>query len=246
MLNKLLISTLGFISIAASAQGFSDCPQSFVKGIVPQLSVTKEKQLRELCFDGFAVLHSGQTKTPVYSAEYMTRESLKKAYKVPRVDKFYEEARLPYAERALLRDYKGSKWDRGHMFAAAAAPTHEASAQSFSLANMIPQAPQLNQGIWAKAVEAATRKYAERSTKGIYIYTGPIYGAKNDKIGPGKVWVPQAVFKLVYDPAKITAWAYVLPNTNKAKMTAPISYEELVQLTGIKFLPKDIKPEFRQ
>lgn len=246
MLKKLFIAVLGFVSFAASAQGFKACPQNFVNGVAPQVAASPEKRLRELCFDGFAVLHSGQTKTPVFSAEYMSRDSLKKAYAIPRVDKFYEEARLPFAERALLRDYKGSGWDRGHMFAAAAAPTHESSAQSFSLANMIPQAPKLNQGIWAKDVEAATRKYAERSAKGIYVYTGPIYGANSEKIGPGKVWVPQTVFKLVYDPAKNTAWAYVLPNTKTVKMKAPVSYEELVRLTGIRFLPDNIKPEFRQ
>jgi endonuclease G len=40
---------------------------------------------------------------------------------------------------------------------------------------------------------------------------------------------------LVYDPSKNSAWAYWVENTNEANMSPPISYEELVQKTGIDF-----------
>lgn len=53
-----------------------------------------------LCFDAFAVLHSGASKTPVYTVERLNRTSITAAQGVPRSDKFYPEARLTSSHRA--------------------------------------------------------------------------------------------------------------------------------------------------
>jgi endonuclease G len=59
-------------------------------------------------------------------------------------------------------------------------------------------------------------------------------------IGKGRVTIPSHLYKLVYDPNKKTAWAYWIENTNEANMTPPITYQELVQKSGIDFhLPID-------
>ena len=244
----MLIKLIAFAAVALStsftyAGEFTSCPQNFFQGKSPTiLSGDLPGNRRELCFEGFAVMHSGVSKTPMYSAEYITRASMAAADAVPRVDKFYEEARVPSADRAKLSDYKGSGLDRGHMYPAASAPTVNSNAQCFSLANMVPQSPKLNRGIWAKSVEAATRKYAERATNGVYVITGPIHVKPVTTIGLGGVWVPSSVFKLVYDPALNKAWAHVLPNLDSATMVRPITYQELVKQTGIEFLPKGTNP----
>jgi len=113
-------------------------------------------------------------------------------------------------------------------------------AQSFSLANMVPQAPEHNRGPWAKSVEQATRKYAARATGDVYVITGPFFApsiAESPRIGPGHVHVPKYLYKLVYDEQKNRAWAYWHENDNAARGSPPISYAELKRRTGIDFLP---------
>lgn len=233
-----LVSAPAVIAGNLPSRGFDACPENFHQSFVPRPVSAKADtrgQLRELCFNGFAVLHSGQTKTPVFTAEHLTPARLAEAKGEKRTNRFYEEARLPSAERARLEDYKGSGLARGHMAPAADMPDPESMAQSFSLANMVPQAPENNSGIWATAVEKATRKYVERGNE-VYVITGPIYRGQVQTIGPNRVWVPTALFKLVYDPAKKKAWAYVVDNKNDATLNGPISYKELVSRTGYYFL----------
>jgi endonuclease G len=55
---------------------------------------------------------------------------------------------------------------------------------------MVPQAPEHNRGVWARSVEAATRKYASRATGDVYVITGPVYVpslAESPSIGHGQV-----------------------------------------------------------
>lgn len=236
----LQLLTLCAISLPAfAASTFEDCKSHFPQGKKPQLLVEKPGKQRELCFDNFAVLHSGQTKTAVYVAERLNKQLLAKEIK--RTDKFYEEARLPKAERATLEDYRGSSYDRGHLAPAADMSSDEGMAQSFSLVNIVPQEPGHNQGLWAKSIERPTRQYVERAKGDVYVFTGPIYLKENADsvmtIGKGHVHVPDKLFKLVYDATTHRAWAHVSVNADDARMTKPVSYAELVKLTGIEFLP---------
>ncbi|KVP97037.1 hypothetical protein WJ97_14555 [Burkholderia ubonensis] len=236
LVSLLAATVLSLPAMAAGTSGFEACSQNFYKGFAPSATTAQPGKLRALCFNDFAVLHSGQSKTPVYAAEHLTPSGLADARGETRTDRFYEEARLPAAERARLEDYRGSGFDRGHLAAAAQRTTPEAMAQSFSLSNMVPEAPQHNRGVWAKSVEKATRKYVERGNE-VYVLTGPIYRGQVSTIGPGRVWVPSAMFKLVYDPAKKRAWAYVVENTDTARVNGTVSYSELVRMTGMEYLP---------
>lgn len=191
--------------------------------------------LRELCFSGFAILHSGQTKTPVFVAQRLNRRLLTQAQGIKRTDRFYSEARLPKAERADLADYRGSGYSRGHMAPAADMYSAETMAQSFSLANMVPQNQTHNAGPWSR-IEQDTRKYVMRAAGDVYLFTGPVYASNPSAIGSG-VAVPAYLYKLVYDASTGRSWVHWQANSANAKVGAPISYEELVKRTGIRFLP---------
>ena len=220
----------------ATRQGtepFAACPQFFVGGQSPLLHA--QPLQRPLCFDAFAVLHNGRAKTPVFVAQKLNRRLVADADE-ERTDRFFADARLPQAERAELNDYRKSGYSRGHMAPAADMPTPAAMAQSFSLANMIPQAERHNGGAWAK-VEQDTRHYAARAKGNVYVITGPVYVRSRQTVGENRVRVPDYVFKLVYDEARGRAWAHWHANRDDPRAGRPISYRELVKRTGIEFLP---------
>lgn len=215
------------------ATGFSHCRDFFPGGEPPALQ--PRPQLRELCFSAFAVLHSGQTKTPVFVVERLNRQLLEQGQGLKRSDKFYADARLPGAERAELDDYRRSGYSRGHMAPAGDMYSPEAMAQSFSLANMVPQDQTHNGGVWSK-VEQDTRRYAMRARGDVYVFTGPVFDGEVSTIGPGKVHVPSHIFKLVYDASTGRSWVHWQANSPDTRMSAPISYEEFTRRTGMPLL----------
>ena len=171
------------------------CPQFFIGGVSPRFPQAQALKARPLCYEAFAILDSGVTKTPVFVAERLNKAQLNDAKGEKRTNRFFADARLPYAKRAQLEDYKGSGWSRGHMAPTADMPTTQAMAQSFSLANMVPQAPRNNQKAWA-GIEQATRKYAMRAEGDVYVITGQVFEDNAQAIGPGAVRVPKYLYKL--------------------------------------------------
>jgi endonuclease G len=232
LLAQILLFSALWMPFSASAL-FDQC-----KDLFPAQQIPSTPQVgRDLCFDDFAIYYSPVDKKPIYTVEKLNGAQLQAPHP-RRTNQFYEEARLPIRERSLLVDYRGSGYDRGHNVPAGDMTREQGMAQSFSLANMMPQARQNNQGIWAKRVEEPTRMYIKRSQGDIFVFTGSTGHAGS--IGKSKVTVPTHLYKLVFDPTKKAAWAYWVENTDDAQMSAPISYAELVQKIGIDFhLPLD-------
>jgi len=188
---------------------------------------------KELCFEAFVVMHSGVAKTPLWSAEYLTATAIDAD--IPRKNKFHEETRLPINERAQINDYAKSGYDRGHMSPSADMPTESAQADSFSLANMVPQDHNNNTGIWS-SIESATR-YLAKKEGSLYIITGPIFKGDIRAIGNG-VLIPTMIYKIIYSPKQQKAAAYLTNNAPPGREYQVISIKELEALTGISFFPK--------
>lgn len=115
-------------------------------------------------------------------------------------------------------------------------PNPTAMAQSFSLANMVPQNSKQNSGPWAK-IEKDTRHYVARAAGDVFIITGPVFANDAPAIGPSRVRVPSHVFKLVYDSTTKRAWAHWQQNSGDARADEPISYDDLTQRVGMELLP---------
>src|SRR5690349_15419682 len=229
-----LMSVLWFGQTAAQAQP-ETCPQHFVGGTPPALLKPQlDHKTQALCYEQSAVLHSGVVRTPLWSAEHLTRNEIDVAGLLKRRNSFHRESRLPPEDRAELADYAGSGYDRGHMSPNGDMATPNAQHDSFSLANMIPQHPCNNEVLW-EGIESAVRDLASAEGE-IYVVTGPIYEGTNIPFLNGRVGVPSRVYKAVYDPVRRAAAAYVTPNTDGMDWQA-ISIDQLAQVTGIDPFP---------
>ena len=101
---SLLAITLALLAapLAALAQD-AVCPEFFSGGQPPALVNPRlAKRTTLLCNDAYAVLASGVTRGPLWSAEHPTAASLAAARDTPRQGEFHPEARLPRADQAQL------------------------------------------------------------------------------------------------------------------------------------------------
>lgn len=220
--------------VFAGAASATACPQHYVEGTAPVITNPKvAAKTTELCYEAFAVEHSGITHTPLWSAEHLIRSSIESAQAMSRQNSFHADANLPNGERAELSDYVRSGFDRGHMAPNGDMPTRSAQYESFTLANMVPQNPNNNRYIW-EGIESSVRRLA-KSDGDIYVLSGPAFlGADLQQVG--KLLVPTHLFKVVYRPRTGQAAAYFLKNEATTEYTV-ISVAQLERAVGINLLP---------
>jgi DNA/RNA endonuclease G (NUC1) len=105
---------------------------------------------------------------------------------------FIQDTTLPAGfYQVLTTDYSGSGYDRGHMCPSADRTITAADNQQvFYMSNMVPQAPDNNQGVWAN-FESYCRSLASAGNE-ILIYSGPSgFGGSTIASGvaiPGYTW----------------------------------------------------------
>lgn len=235
MIHRITALVLALALLAHGASLASPfCPQHYAEGRSPEIRNDRlAKATQALCYRAFGVMHSGLTRTPLWSAEYLTPDQLDAAKKLSREDSFHPDPQLPRTQRAELADYARSGFDRGHMAPNGDMPDRTSQRQSFSLANMVPQDADNNRHVWA-GIEQAVRKLARREG-GLYVITGPAFiGRELRKVG--NVLVPSHLYKVVYSPRQNAAAAYFVANAPDARYEM-ISVAELEGKVGINLLP---------
>ena len=218
--------------------GFAACADQFPKRETIAMSIVpSDMKPMALCSNGFAVLYSQTSKTPLVVVERLFAARLRDAKGEERTNEFFADPRIPAGGRAELTDFRNQNpsVDRGHMSPAADAPDQHAMAQSFALSNMVAQDPTSNRKPWNK-IEQDVRKFASRANGNVFVYTGPLFAQGFSTIGKNHVWVPTHLYKLVYDESSGRAWAYIQPNAPVERVERPIDYAAFVKTTGLALL----------
>lgn len=223
------------MSVVAQASPTA-CPSHYAGGEAPDIIAEQlNNKVREICKEAFGVFHSGVAAVPLWSAEHLTGDQVIRAKRVARVDRFFAEPLLPDDERGELEHYRGSGFDRGHLAPSANMPTRNAQEESFSLANIAPQTPNLNRRLWAY-IEATVRGIALQLDE-VYVVTGLSFtSAEVDMIG-GRVLVPSVLWKAIYVPKAGMSSAWWAPNSDEGDAFEVISINELKRRSGIDVFP---------
>ena len=235
MIQRLIAGAALFAALLAPALAAgTGCPDHYVDGRAPEIRNPRlATATRELCYGVFGVMHSGVTRTPLWSAENLRADNLEAAEGMKRDNAFHAERRLPRSQRAELDDYARSGFDRGHMTPNGNMPDRRTQRESFTLANMVPQDGDHNRHIWAP-IEGAVRKMAKKEGQ-LYVITGPAFlGTNLRKVG--NVLVPTHLYKVVYSPRQKAAAAWFTENRGDAPIQV-IPVAELERIVGITFLP---------
>lgn len=193
---------------------------------------------------GYTVSYNNDNKIPNWVAWHLTAEHASGQIRRPN-NAWHEDMQVP-VPRATISDYKGSGWSRGHMCPAGDNKwDSDAMYESFLFTNCCPQDANLNSGDWNQ-IEMACRRWAEQYGD-IYIVCGPIlFNRKHETIGPNKVVVPEAFFKVVLclkGSPKGIGFIRRNSDTSRRKDLYVNSIKEVERITGITFfplLPKEI------
>lgn len=207
------------------------CQQQYMDGVAP---VVKQRQLlvTQLCKQGFVIGYSHTTRTPLWSAEYLTIKRLKKADKLKRKASFYSETSLPASSRVSIKHFKKKGYDRGHLAPSHDMPTMQAQIDSFSLANIALQHRRHNRSVWSK-IERLTRHQVYQYNDA-YVVTGLAFLTKRKT----RYGIPIAshFFKAVYIPALNEAGVYWSKNDGSGHLQI-ISLAQLRQKVGLDVMP---------
>jgi endonuclease G len=115
---------------------------------------------------------------------------------VERQNNFHPEQSLPKGfTRVTPDDYTGSGFDRGHVCNSKdRTQTEDDNSETFSMANMLPQTPDLNRQVW-ESLESYSRTLAQKGNQ-LFIVAGG-YGSAKTIGRANKVNVPTNCWKII-------------------------------------------------
>ena len=111
---------------------------------------------------------------------------------------FYSEKSLEKKYRISTTDYTKSGYDRGHLAPDAAFDwSKESLTAVYTLANIIPQAPQVNRNMWSQVEKYSRDKAVELGQ--IDVINVIKYAKNTKKIGKNKISVSSGFYKVLYN-----------------------------------------------
>lgn len=245
LLLLLAVAIIAVIARGGDAKAAAETPAGAISAAELQKVVlptgTPEQTVE---YHGYTVSYNPAKHMANYSAWELIRSELQK--EASRSNKFYTDPDV--CGCATPEDYKHSGYDRGHLAPAADMSfSREAMEASFSMANITPQHPQLNQRAW-RVLEENCRRWADIDSS-LIIICGPVLSdATTETIGATCVPVPQRFFKVILAPYANPprAIGFIMNNgpVPGGMQAAAVSVDEVEAVTGMDFfsaLPDDIE-----
>jgi len=110
---------------------------------------------------------------------------------------FYAETAIDVSNRASTSDYTNSGYDRGHLAPDASFDwSQESLDATYSLANIIPQVPEVNQQMWVDVENYERRKAVDLGT--VNVLNIVKYSTTPTRIGANQIAVSDGYYKVLY------------------------------------------------
>ena len=147
-----------------------------------------DKQVFTICYDY-------KMKGAKYVA-YTLDGNKVNAVNIKKRNSFYTEKNLPKKYRSHTKDYTHTGYDHGHLANDASFDySKKVVRKTYTMANIIPQAPNVNRRTWIKA-EKLERSVASKLGE-VSVINGVIYSSNPKRIGKNKIAVPDAFWKMI-------------------------------------------------
>jgi endonuclease G len=158
--------------------------------------------------------HSGYTSVfdtihhvPFYTEYTLTKSEAQNKGKYKRLPTFIQDPKVGAEYQASNKEYAMSGYDKGHMVNAEdESYCKECEKESFLFTNVVPQNHKLNIGQW-KELENHVRREALDSDS-LLIITG-CFGFETKII---TTYIPENLFKIIYNYTTKTTEIYIIPN----------------------------------
>ncbi|CAA6807523.1 MAG: DNA/RNA endonuclease G [uncultured Sulfurovum sp.] len=138
------------------------------------------------------------------------------------------ESSVPSEYRASYYDYTNSGYDRGHLASHGSWNWSQESLDAvYTLANIIPQAPNVNRYTWVKAERYERFVAVQRGT--VNVVNVVMYSANPERIGDNQIAVPLAYCKVLYsDDQNYTKCLYYKNDNNISTKLDDLGEHEIV------------------
>jgi len=193
--NKLLLLLTPLLFIACGG----DSPFNNVsEGTNYKEKFINESNCNQIIDNEFIVMCYDYQKKAVKAVSYTLLGDLMNEENIDKRPSFYVEKELKSKDRISSTDYTNSGYDKGHMAPDAAFDWSQESLEAvYTLANIIPQAPQVNRRSWAK-LEYFVRNKAEELGE-LNVLNIVKYGERSRRMGKHRMAISKGYYKILYN-----------------------------------------------
>lgn len=194
-----------FTSFSAHA---TDCTSMVLDGVYPKTT----EPVTIICHQRYVIGFSEKRHTPLWVAEKLTADEIKKEGHGNRKCAFKPDPAVSISHQGSVQAYVKTGYDKGHM------ANYEdmnddatAAGDTCVMTNAVPQAAKNNRGIW-KALEGDVRKEAVADGS-VFVVTGPIFDGAVTTLSDGTP-IPTRLFKVIVSPSTHSVITALVPNAN--------------------------------
>jgi len=160
-----------------------------------------ENNCSQIIDNEFIVMCYDYQKKAVKAVSYTLYGDLVNETNIENRPSFYVEKKLASKNRVSVTDYTNSGYDKGHLAPDASFDWSQESLEAvYTLANIIPQAPQVNRYAWARLENYAREKAVEYEA--LNVVNVVKYGERSSRMGKNKMAISKGYFKILYNTSK--------------------------------------------